>query len=164
MSTALSNIRQTFGMNFVVTTVALVRTDPWVRYVLSYLVCCDCHIRVIFSVGSCACPLHCVFLVELGLIPFNLELTFTFLSLWSVGTSHTHSLTNCISHTLATVRVILLSSVWHRSQGITLRPTAGALKPNGLRSNWDFLPGRSPWHVGGSNTINNFLYFNVLFI
>ena len=122
--------------------------------VLSYLICCDYRIWVDFSTGSCAFPLCCVFLAELGLIPFNLELTFTFLSLWSVRTSHTPSLTHCISHTLVTDRVILLASVQHHSQGITLRPTARTPTPNGLRSNCDFLPRRSPWHVGGSNTIN----------
>ncbi len=74
--------------------------------------------------------------------------------LWNVGTSHTNSLTHYIIHTLATDRVILLASVWNHGQGITLWSTAGTPTPNGLRSNWDFLPGRSPWHVGGSNTIN----------
>jgi len=64
--------------------------------------------------------LCCVFLAELGLIPFNSELTFTLISPLYVRTSHTPSLTHCISHFLATDRVILLASVRHRGQGITL--------------------------------------------
>ena len=123
-------------------------------YVLSYVLWCDCHIRVDFSTESCACPLFGVFLAELGLIPFNLELTFTFLSLRSVGTSRTHSLTLWINHTLATNRVILLAFARQRGQGITLRPTTRTPTPNGLRSNWDFSLGRCPWHAGGSSTIN----------
>ena len=55
--------------------------------------------------------LCCMFLAELGLIPFNLELTFTFIYFQSVRTSHTPSLTHCISHTLSTDKVILLSYV-----------------------------------------------------
>jgi len=110
-----------------------------------------------YSAGSCACPLCCVFLVELGLTPFNLELTFTSFPLRSVGTSHTPSLTHCISHTLVADWVNLLASMWHRGQGITLWPTAGTPTPNNLRSNWDFLPGISAWHVGGSSIVNSFL-------
>ena len=45
-------------------------------------------------------------------------------------------------------------SLRHCGQGIILWPTTGTPTPNSLRSNWDFLPGRSPWHVGGSNTVN----------
>jgi len=129
---------------------------------LSYLVCCDCLIRVDCSAGSCACPLCGVFLAKLGQIHFNLELTFAFFSLQSVRTSHTPSLTHCIIHTLATDRVVLLSYVRHRRQGITLQPTAGNPTPNCLRSNRDFLSRRSPWHVGGSNTVNNMLHINQL--
>ena len=99
-------------------------------------------------------PLCHVFLAKLGLIPFSLELTFTFFSLRSVRTSHTPSLTHCINHTLATDKVILLASVRHHGQGITLRPTIGTPTPNGLTSNWDFLLGRSPWHFGRSKTVN----------
>ena len=71
-----------------------------------------------------------------------------------VRTSHSPSLTHFRGHTLATNIVILLASMRHRGQGITLRPTAGTPTPNGMMSNWDFLQGRSPWHVGGSNTVN----------
>jgi len=69
-----------------------------------------------------------------------------------VRTSHAPSFTHCNYHTLATNRVILLACVRNRGQGITIRPTAGSPTPNGLRSNWDFLSRRSPWHVGGSST------------
>ena len=154
MSTALPNTRQTFLWTLLYQRSHSSQTDPWVFFVLSYLTCCDCRIRVDYSAGSCACPLCDVFLTELGLIAFNLELTFTFLSLRSVGTSRTHSLTFCIINTLATDRVILLASVRHRSQGITLRPTVGTPTPNGLRSNWDFLLGTSPWHICRFRTIN----------
>ena len=88
--------------------------------------------------------LCCVFLSKLELIPFNLELTFTSFPLLSVRNSHTPSLTHCISHTLTTDRDILLASVWHRSQEITLQPTAGTPTPKGLRYNWNFLPEISP--------------------
>ena len=79
--------------------------------------------------------LCCVFLAELGLIPFNLELTFTYLPIGSVGTSHTPSLTHYISHTLSTDRVILLAFVRNHSQGIIIQPTARTPTPNFLRSN-----------------------------
>jgi len=121
---------------------------------LSYFAWCDFHIRVDCFSRSYACPLCCVFLVELGLIPFNLELTFTSFPLRSVGTSHTPSLTHCISHTLVADRVIILSTVQHHGQRITLRPTARTPTPNSVRSSWDFLPRISPWHVGRSNIIN----------
>ena len=69
-----------------------------------------------------------------------------------VRTSRSPSLTHYNSHTLATNKVIILASVWHRGQGITLRPTAGTPTPNGPRSNWasyqgypcDMLAGPSP--------------------
>jgi len=73
-----------------------------------------------------------------------------------VRTFHSPSLTRCSSHTLVTDRVNLIASMWHHGQGITLRPTVGTPTPNSLRSNWDFLPGRSPWHVDKSNTVKNF--------
>ena len=157
--TALPDIRQTFLWNLLYQLSHLSQTNSRMLLVLSYLVCCDCRIRVDCSSGSCACCLCCVFLAELGLIPFNLVLTFTFPSLWSVGTSHTHSLTHCINHTLATDRVILLASVRHHGQGITLWPTAGTPTPNSQRSNWDFLLGISPWHVGRYNTVNKWVIF-----
>ena len=78
MSTALSNIRQTFHMNLAVTTVALVQTDHE---------CCTCYLTlyVVISTSEWTAPLEyvyvllcCVILAELGQIPFNLELTFTF--------------------------------------------------------------------------------------
>ena len=144
MLTGLLNIRKTFHMNLVVTTITIVRTNLWVLYVLSYLVWCDYSIWVDYSAKSCACPLCCVFLSELGLISFNLELTFTSFPFRSVGTSHTPSLTHYISHTLATDIVILLASVRHHDQGITLQPTAGTPTPKGLRYNWNFLPEISP--------------------
>jgi len=124
VSTALLDTRQTFLWTLLYQPSHLPQTDAWVLFVLSYLVCWDFRIHVECSASRCAYPLCCVFLAELGLIRFNLELTFTFLSLWSIGNSHTHSLTHCISHTLATDRIILLASVWHCGQGITLRPIA----------------------------------------
>ena len=66
-----------------------------------------------------------------------------------VRTFHSPSLTHYSGHTLATNRVILLASVRHRGQGITIRPTAGTPTPNSLRSNWDFLPRRSPHMLAG---------------
>jgi len=118
--TTLPDIRQTFLMNLAISTVTLV-SDWSVSAVCVILpCCCDYRIWVDCSARSCACPLCGVFLAELGLIPFNLELIFTFLSLRSVGTSRTHSLTLCISDTLATDRVILLAFVRHRGQGIML--------------------------------------------
>lgn len=60
-----------------------------------------------------------------------------------IRTYHAPSLTHHRCHTLATNRHILLSSVWNRDQGISLRPTIGTLTWNGLRCNLDFLSGRS---------------------
>jgi len=154
MSTALSSIMQTFLMNLVISTFTLV-SDWFVSVVRVILPCMlwQLHLCRLLCRKLCMSFFR-VFLAELGLIPFKLELTFTFLSLWSVGTSHAHSLTHCINHILSTDRVILLASMRHRGQGITLRPTAWTPTLNGLRSNWEFLLGRSPWHVGGSSTIN----------
>ena len=157
MSIALPNIRHTFLVNISISIVTFVL--DWSVSVVHVILpcCCDFRIRVDCSDESCACPLCGVFLAELGLIPFNLELNFNFLSIQSVVSSRTHSLTLCISHTLATNRVILLGSVRHHSQGITSQPTARNPTPNGLRSNWDFLPGRSPWHVGDSSIVNKII-------
>jgi len=47
-------------------------------------------------------------------------------------------------HTLAFDKDITLISVEYHSQGITLPPIVGTPTPNGLRSSWDFLLGRSP--------------------
>ena len=66
-----------------------------------------------------------------------------------VRTSHAPSLTYCSCHTLATNNDILLASVRNCDQGITIRPTAGTPTPNGLRSNWDFLLGRSLGMLAG---------------
>ena len=60
-----------------------------------------------------------------------------------VKTSHSPSLTHYSGHILATDRFILLASVWNLSQGIAIQPTAGTPTLNGLRSNWDFLLGKS---------------------
>lgn len=164
MSTALPDTRKNFHMNLAVTTVTLI--SDWsvsdVHVILPFI--CDFHIQVDCSTRTCACPSSCVFLAELGLIRFNLELIFTFFSLRSVRTSHASSLTLCISHTLNTNRVILLASVRHHSQGITLPPNAGTPTPNGLRPNWDFLPGRSLWHVGGSNTVKDTVVVGSVFV
>lgn len=154
MSTSLLDIRRTFHLKLSITTISLIS---------NWSVCCTCYLTLYdetvasewtTSSESVHVLLCCVFLAKLGLIHFNLELTFTSFPLQSVETSHTPPLTHYISHTLATVKVILLAFVRHCGQGITLRPAAGNLTPNSLRSNWDFLPGRSPWHVGGSNTVN----------
>ena len=144
MSTALPDIRQTFHMNFVVTIIALV--SDWSMSVVHVIL--PCMMWLPHPSGT-ALPkvvhalLCCVFLAEFGLIPFNLELTFTSFPLQSVRTSHTPSLTHRITHTLAIDKVILLASVRHHGQGITLWPTARTPMPNGMRSNWDFLLGRS---------------------
>lgn len=66
-----------------------------------------------------------------------------------VRTSHALSLTRCNCHTLDTNRVILLVYVRNRGQGITIQPIAGTPTPNGLRSNWGFLLGRSPYMLAG---------------
>ena len=60
-----------------------------------------------------------------------------------VRTVHAHSLSCCSSHTLATNKDILLASTHNRGQGDIVWPIAGTPTPNGLRSCWDFLPGRS---------------------
>ena len=78
MSISLLDFRQTLHMNLAVTTVALIRTYPWVLYVLYHVVTTASEwttpLKYVYVV------LCCVFLVELGLIPFNLELTFTVFS------------------------------------------------------------------------------------
>ena len=66
-----------------------------------------------------------------------------------VRTSHGPSLIHYSCHTLATNRVILLAFVQNHGQGITVRPTAGTPTQNGLRSNWDFLSGISPYMLVG---------------
>jgi len=104
-------------MNLDVTGVALV-SECCTSYRTLYVVIVACKWTTppeAVHVLSC-----CVFLAELELIPFNLELTFTLISPLCVRTSHTPSLTHGISHTLATDRVILLTSMRHHSQGITL--------------------------------------------
>ena len=60
-----------------------------------------------------------------------------------VRTSRAPSLTRCSYHTLATNRDILLAFVWNHGHGITVWPTARNPTPNSLRSNCDFLLGRS---------------------
>ncbi len=72
-----------------------------------------------------------------------------------VRTYHAPSLTHRSYHTHNTNKGILLASVQNCGQGITIRPTTRTTTPNGLRSNLEFLPGRSPWHVGYSNTVNS---------
>ena len=89
-----------------------------VRVILAYVVTTTSELTV--PPEAVYVFLCCVFLAELGLIPFNLELTFTFHSLQSVRTSRTHSLTLYISQSLTTDKVILLVSVRQRDQGITL--------------------------------------------
>lgn len=71
-----------------------------------------------------------------------------------VRTSHAPFLTHYSGHMLATDKVILLSSMQNHGPGITIRPTTRTPTPNGLRSNWNLLPGRSPWHIGGSSIVN----------
>ena len=103
-------------MNLAVTTVALIQTDLWVLYVVCYLVCCDSSICVDCFAKICACPLCCVCQAELGLIPFNLELTFTSFPFRSVGTSHTPSLTHYI------VTALLLTELYYLPLcGITIK-------------------------------------------
>ena len=125
--TALPNIRHTFHLNLAITTITLV--SDWSVGVVHVIFLC--MMWLLHSSGLihriCACPLCCVFLAKLGLIPFNLELTFTSFPFRGVGTSYTPSMTHCISHTLAADRVILLASMQHRGQGITLRSTAWTL-------------------------------------
>lgn len=71
VSNALPDTKQTFHMNLVVTTVALVQTDPWVLYVLSYLVRCDYHIWVDYSAGSYVCPFMLCVPSQVGTNPFQ---------------------------------------------------------------------------------------------
>lgn len=154
MSTTLLDTKQAFLMNLIILTITLLL--DWSMSVVRVILPCMLgllHPCRLLCQKLCLSFVWCVPNL-VGLIPFNLELTLTFLSLWSVGTSHTHFLTHCISHTLATHRVILLASVRHRGQGITLRTVIGAATPNYLRYNWDLLQGRSPWHVGNSSTVN----------
>ena len=66
-----------------------------------------------------------------------------------VRTVHAPSLSCRSCHTLATNRDILLASVWNRGQGITIQSNTATLTPNDLRSNWDFLLGRSPDILAG---------------
>ena len=141
-------------MNLVVTTITLIWIDLWIVYMLSYLICCECRICVDYSMGICICSVHCVFLTELGLIPW----TSNSLSLSSqtsyVRTSHTPSLTHCNSNILATDRDILLASVWHHGQGSTIRTTVGTRTPNGLRFWLGLLTREIPLHVSKYSTIN----------
>ena len=60
-----------------------------------------------------------------------------------VRTLHAPSLACCARHTLATNKDILFGFVRNRGQGDTVWPTTWIPTPNGLRSSWDFLPGRS---------------------
>ena len=69
MSTGLPDIKQTFIWTFLYQQSHSSRTNPLVLFMLSYLVCCDCRIRVDYSIRSYACPLCWVFLAKLGLIP-----------------------------------------------------------------------------------------------
>jgi len=78
VSTTLPNIRQIFLWTLLYQSSHSSRTKPWVLFMLPYLVCWDIHIPIGCSTRRFACPSCCVFLPELGLIPFNLELTFTF--------------------------------------------------------------------------------------
>ena len=93
-----------------------------------------------------------MFLAELALIPFNLKITFTIFSLQSVRTSHTPSLTHCISHTLAIDRFILLAFARYHDHDSTLRATVRTPIQNSLSlirtSYWgdppDILAGPTP--------------------
>jgi len=66
-----------------------------------------------------------------------------------VRTLHVPSLACYAGHTLATNKDILLASTHNYGQGDTIRSTIGTATPNGLRSSWDFLPGRSPDMLAG---------------
>ncbi len=135
MSNSMLDTRQIFHMSLFVTTIALI--SNWSVSVVCVILPCMLwllHPSGLLHQKLCMCFLCCVFLAELGLIPFNLELVFTLISPLRVRASHTPSLTHCISHTLATDRVILLASVRHRGQGITLHPTTGTSTPNVRRS------------------------------
>ena len=110
MSIALLDIKQNFHLNLAITTVALVRTVPWVLYVLSYLVCCDCCFRVDCSTGSCVCPFMLCVPSRVGTNPFQpgthcwasnlhffthpLSLLFLFISFFC----HSFPSSNCSSH------------------------------------------------------------------
>lgn len=61
-----------------------------------------------------------------------------------VRTIHAPSLACCAGHALATNKDILLASTHNHGQENIARPIIGTHTPNGLRSSWDFLPGRSP--------------------
>jgi len=80
-----------------------------------------------------------------------------------VRTSHAPSLTHCSGHTLTTNTVILLASIWNRGQDIVIRPNVGTPTPNGLRSNWDFLLGRSSYMLV-SPALPTISYYRSIFI
>jgi len=156
MLTALPDIRQTFHMNLAVTTIALVQIDPWVLYVLSYLVCCDFRIRVDCFVGSCVCPIVLCVPSSVGTNPFH-------------PTTHLHPLPLVVKETLAQVYLhspamrtslpkdkadhspVLTSNILGKSlrQWKLGHHTDGTPTPNGVRSSWDFIPRLSPkcWWV-----------------
>lgn len=77
-----------------------------------------------------------------------------------VRTVHGTSLSCHNCNTLATNMDILLSSVRNCGQGNTIWPTAGTPTPNGLRSTWDFLLGRSPNMLVGP-TLSTFMALKV---
>ena len=66
-----------------------------------------------------------------------------------IRNSHAPSFPCCSCHTLATNKDILLASMQNQGQGIIIWPTAGTPTPNGMRFNWDFLLGRSPYILVG---------------
>lgn len=66
-----------------------------------------------------------------------------------VRISHAPSLTHYSCHILATNKVILVGSMKNHDQGISIGPTVKTPTPNSLRSNWDFLLGRSPDMLAG---------------
>ncbi len=69
--TSLPDTKHTPHMNLVVTTIALIRTNPWVLYMLSYLVCGDCRIRLDYFTRSCVCTLLLCVPSWVGTNPFQ---------------------------------------------------------------------------------------------
>ena len=73
-----------------------------------------------------------------------------------VRTIHAPSLACYACYTLSTNKDISFASTCNHSQGDTIPPIAGTPTPNGLRSSWEFLLGRSPDMLVGP-TLSTFI-------
>ena len=116
------------------------------KYVWIFMKCVDCFNHHFGLLANLPSMLWCIFA---RVFPSKPSIVTGFQGAHSpnspcVRTVHARSLSYCNYHTLATNIVILLASMRNCGQGITVWPTVGTPTRNGLRSNWDFLPGRSP--------------------